>query len=179
MKPIVKLTPADIARFHEKVVRGDGCWIYASRKDSYGYGVFYVYRDGGEVRMKAHRVAYLLATGVDPLGSVVRHGCDNPPCCNPDHLSLGTQADNLRDGRERGRISLTGLDVPRRRRAERRAQLHAQGLKKCTYCKAVKPETSFSICRRNYDGLQSNCKSCALLMNRRYKERNIGKSLAS
>lgn len=54
----------------------------------------------------AHRVAYVEANGLkieDIDGLVVRHLCDNPPCINPNHLELGTQADNLRDMVDRGR----------------------------------------------------------------------------
>lgn len=56
----------------------------------------------------AHRVAYCEANGLllsDITGLVVRHKCDNPPCVNPDHLELGTVADNNRDKIDRGRFT--------------------------------------------------------------------------
>lgn len=47
--------------------------------------------------MVAHRAAFQAATGIDPGEKLVCHSCDNPPCCNPAHLFLGTETDNVRD----------------------------------------------------------------------------------
>lgn len=51
---------------------------------------------------KAHRIAWALTYG-DPGDLDVLHDCDNPPCCNPDCMFLGTQADNMDDMRQKGR----------------------------------------------------------------------------
>jgi len=51
----------------------------------------------------AHRIAYELSKGPVPKELIVRHTCDNPPCCNPNHLIPGTDADNAKDKSERGR----------------------------------------------------------------------------
>lgn len=55
--------------------------------------------------MRAARLAWALFRPENPDGLVVRHRCDNPPCCNPNHLELGTIADNNRDTVERGRTA--------------------------------------------------------------------------
>lgn len=67
-----------------------------------GYVEVYVKGKKGK-RFFAHRVAWEQANGPIPTGLVVRHKCDNPPCIDPDHLEIGTLADNVRDMDERGR----------------------------------------------------------------------------
>jgi HNH endonuclease len=77
-----------------------GCLVWTSATDGKrGYGHFNV---NGKPK-KAHRIAYELHHGVPPDGWVLHH-CDNPPCVNPEHLYVGTHADNMRDRRERGRV---------------------------------------------------------------------------
>jgi hypothetical protein len=53
----------------------------------------------------AHRIAWELTNGPIPAGEFICHHCDNPPCCNPSHLFPGTQADNMRDAKCKGRIA--------------------------------------------------------------------------
>lgn len=78
------------------------CWIWTGPTNNHGYGRF-----GGS--RYAHRVSYQLAHGPIPPGMVVLHRCDNPPCVNPDHLSLGTQRDNVRDMVTKGRHNPGGF----------------------------------------------------------------------
>jgi hypothetical protein len=59
-------------------------------------------RRGGKLLL-AHRVAYAQSHGPIPPGLEVRHTCDNPPCCNPAHLLLGTHAENMADMAHRKR----------------------------------------------------------------------------
>ena len=84
------------------------CWNWLASLDSRGYGNFGIKRGGKFVMQRAHRIAYELATGPVPAGLVVRHSCDNRRCCNPAHLSIGTQSDNMNDAVERGRLKRAG-----------------------------------------------------------------------
>lgn len=101
-----ELSPEVIARFHTKYDAKSpaDCWLWRGAITSAGYGsVGIVCREHHEVTRPAHRVAYVLAHGDIPSGLVVMHSCDNPPCVNPAHLSLGTHADNRRDSIAKGR----------------------------------------------------------------------------
>ena len=85
-------------------VRGeDECWPWIGYRDPDGYGRFRAIVDEDKKTHLAHRVAFEEAYGYLPL--VVRHRCDNPPCCNPLHLLPGTHTDNIRDRVARGRSS--------------------------------------------------------------------------
>ncbi|MBK7086996.1 MAG: HNH endonuclease [Flavobacteriales bacterium] len=86
------LGPEDV--FDNRYTKGDGCWLWHGTKHAYGYGVFLL---PGDVPVRAHRYAYERVHGPIPDGLVVMHSCDNPPCVNPAHLSLGTRDDNNRD----------------------------------------------------------------------------------
>jgi len=79
----------------------EDCWEWRGHRTKRGYGHFQVNKAIGPKR--AHRVAYFLHTGQQPGALKVLHRCDNPPCCNPAHLFLGTQADNVRDMVSKGR----------------------------------------------------------------------------
>jgi hypothetical protein len=80
-----------------------GCWIWTGTGDAYGYGHFGIAHSRSA---KAHRVAYNLYCGEIPDGKVVRHKCDTPACVNPQHLVLGSHADNSRDRSERMRTAV-------------------------------------------------------------------------
>jgi hypothetical protein len=56
--------------------------------------------------VRIHRISYVIHHGPIPAGMVVRHKCDNPECSNPDHLELGTDAENVGDRIARGRSGL-------------------------------------------------------------------------
>lgn len=77
----------------------DACWTWTAYHGG-RYGTFGI-RHGTTIY--AHRFAYLTEHGAIADGLSVLHGCDNPQCCNPAHLFLGTQADNMRDKAAKGR----------------------------------------------------------------------------
>jgi len=88
-----------VDRFWNKVDKTPGygpegtCWVWTAGTFRRGYGAFRI----GSKQKKAHRVALELS-GVDvPDNLQVCHTCDNPPCCNPAHLFLGTHQDNVND----------------------------------------------------------------------------------
>lgn len=104
------------------------CWIWQGALRPNGYGQINSRR--------AHRVSYETFNGPIPAGHVVMHKCDNPPCVNPEHLVTGTQADNMRDmrvkgrdnyllGQEHSRAKLTEADVRAIRSDKRTRQVIA------------------------------------------------------
>ena len=78
-----------------------GCWVYPSPQDRDGYA-FYT---ENQRPTRAHRRAFEITHGNIPRGLYVLHSCDNPPCCNPAHLFVGTAADNARDAMKKDRHS--------------------------------------------------------------------------
>lgn len=105
------------SRFWPKVRKADGCWEWLGSKNSRGYGRIY----GGGF---AHRVAWTQAIGAIPNGMFVCHRCDNPSCVNPDHLFLGTQRDNMRDCKAKGRNSPPPANDSYRRNFGREGEAH-------------------------------------------------------
>lgn len=91
-----------IQEFERRIERlpFSGCWIWM-KSLRYGYGQVWIRPN----IMQAHRLAYQLYVGLIPEGLQVLHKCDIKCCVNPDHVYLGTDADNTRDKLQRGTFS--------------------------------------------------------------------------
>lgn len=111
-------------RFWRYVQKGgeDECWPWVGYCDKDGYGNIKI--EGKTVR--AHRLSYALHKGPIPDDAKVCHSCDNPPCCNPKHLWLGTTLQNEADKISKGRQALgeahgkSILTAPKVRRLRKR-----------------------------------------------------------
>lgn len=75
------------------------CWEWKGARKPKGYGNVQI----NKTFLTAHRVAFALANNDIPDGFLVCHICDNPSCCNPCHLMLGTQKSNAADMLIKGR----------------------------------------------------------------------------
>lgn len=86
-------------RLWKYIKKTRGCWLWLAAKNKDGYGTITFKR----VKHSSHRVVFELTYGAIPKGMCVCHKCDFTLCVNPDHLYLGTIADNNRDRARKGR----------------------------------------------------------------------------
>ena len=98
-----------------------GCREWTGKRARNGYG----HVGWRRLSMGAHRLAWILTHGPIPDGLWVLHHCDNPPCCEPTHLFLGTAADNSADCEAKGRHPHKGVNNGRTFSAETRARVGA------------------------------------------------------
>jgi hypothetical protein len=94
-------------RFWSRVEKlgSEDCWPCSGGKDKDGYGQIFRPNGVGEpgTNLRMHRLCWEISNGPIPKGKLVCHHCDNPPCCNPNHLFLGGQLENKRDSIAKGR----------------------------------------------------------------------------
>ena len=97
------------ARFWARVLKTDGCWLWQGSRGKKGYGRL----SRGNKTVLAHRISWQLHNGPIPGGLCALHACDNRVCVRPDHLFLGTIADNNVDMVTKGRrASFAGESNP-------------------------------------------------------------------
>lgn len=140
-------------RFWGNVQKSEGCWNWTgfrrTKKDAYG-GFKYEGK-----HWLSHRLAYHLLVGPIPEGMHLLHRCDNQSCCNPEHLFIGTNQDNVDDKMQKRRHFMSNRD----------------------HCK--NGHQFDGVVFRPDGKNRRTCKKCRLVVSARYRERNPGKSAAA
>ena len=108
-----KTTPIDERLYRScKYIEETECWEWQLATNNIGYGMIrdpdYGPHEKGGMRT-THRVSYEIHKGRIPNNKIVMHSCDNPKCCNPEHLFLGTHQDNSQDMISKDRHNNFGL----------------------------------------------------------------------
>jgi hypothetical protein len=126
-----------LERLLDKVIVNEitDCWEFQGGKNNIGYGMI---RDNKKMRT-THRVSYEEHKGPIPHGLCVMHSCDNPICCNPSHLSVGTMKDNMHDMIKKNRHKPFGGAL-----AQRGMTGKKQPTTLCKYCNQQIPNNVYA-----------------------------------
>lgn len=100
---VVYSTPQDRINARVERIPESGCWIFMGCLNNKGYGQLNISKNNKKHVVLAHRYSYEAFKGEIPDGMFVMHSCDIPTCCNPEHLSVGTHAENMADCVLKGR----------------------------------------------------------------------------
>lgn len=150
-KGVYQRFPRPLAvRLWERVDKSGDCWLWTGPCNNKGYGVFGIGHSG---KTTTHRLSWELTFGVVPAGLFVLHRCDNPPCCRPEHLFIGTNSDNIKDSVAKGRF-----------RAGFKEKHPA-----CSHGHLLTPENT----RFSKTGVRI-CRACRSLTNKKFKEAHPG-----
>lgn len=152
-------------RFWSHVARSEGCWTWSAGLDKDGYGKFAISlpRVNGRQKQKhvrAHRLAYLLTHGDIPDGLLIRHSCDNPRCCNPEHVLTGTQLQNRGDAVDRNRVArgerhgMRKLTADKVREIRRKSALGARRIDLAAEFSISYPQICSIVTRREWRGVE-------------------------
>lgn len=137
-------------RFLKKVQKTDSCWLWAASKNNWGYGQFNM---NGKMQ-RSHRVSYELFIGEIPDGLFVCHSCDTPACVNPDHLWIGSHADNTRDKMKKGRhVSAVGEKHWSRTQSEKVPRGEEHSNSKLTETQVLKIREKYATGKYSHRGL--------------------------
>ncbi len=152
MPALGQRTPPHI-RALDKTLIGEGCWEYGGKIRTDGYGSVWIQNGTKEgTTALAHRVVYEGMVGPIPEGMYLCHHCDNPRCVRPDHIFIGTDADNKADMYAKGR--------------------HPHGethwLSKVTHCPQGHPYSGDNLYIRNCG--RRMCRACNNARRNRYRQ---------
>lgn len=140
------------ARWERFVKRSSGCWEWQGYRGKDGYGQLECkVAPGRFAPVPAHRVTWEIFRGPIPEGMLVCHHCDNPPCVRPDHLFLGTPADNMHDRDRKGRY------------------VNVNALK--THCKHGHPFDAKNTGARADRPGSRVCRACSVIATNKYQSR--------